>query len=221
MSRRDIMQFVEKTNNIVKCDSKRFNYWGIPKAGNTSMKYAILTLDNDPGTLREMQRYTRTGPIGKGRLFPKAWVHTACRYVDWDTALEDDYENISVIRSPMARFISVYKDIHRRGPLYFGLAGDLPVSVDELLDYIEGTPSEFLDIHLKPQIDYILGQDGVLVDRIFNLTNPKPLEAYLGVALPHLNTIDQSVHLSNKQIEKLQQIYKGDVELFKRYGWES
>lgn len=159
--------------NIVQVSELGLNYWAIPKVGNTSIKAAILkaggvSYDNEQGVHH----------------------HSKLTYISPVTAMSNGLRNLSVVRDPYDRFVSMFADTVRR-PRTFGFR-DSP-SLADLQRHIESRPDNKRNVHYRSQ-HYFITHFGVVIPKILHLSESEQISAAFGIDIPHLNrtTIDQT-----------------------------
>lgn len=122
----------------------KYNFWAIPKCGNTSIKHDLLdvyglavTNDPDDSTYR--------------------WVHkeSLMRYITPNEANNNGNYNFTFVRDPVERFISLYKDFCIRRK-------DIPEiwqkTPEQLFEIISNQPQErLLNIHMR-SLSYFLNE---------------------------------------------------------------
>lgn len=186
-------QTLKLKHNITQWDILKLNYWGITKAGNTSMKLALL----------------RASGIGvSSDDDSNAKIHSVnyITYITPETANLNGYRNFTVVRNPYDRFVSMYKDSQKR-PNILGTKGIK--TINELLNKIENTKDKNRNVHLRSQSYFI-------VDDIeyFDLDDIHRIGQELNLDIPHTNSIEQDVILTEAQKERVYNIYKEDFERF-------
>ena len=181
--------------NISTWDKLKINFWGIPKAGNTSIKKTLHVLSENP--------MPENIPV-------ENWVHHIkyTNYIKPEEALSNGYYNFAVLRDPIDRFISMYKDVQRRTRTFNIAQQNLPI--DNLLKLIENKTDIERNIHFRTQTYFL--REGV---DCYNVNELSKLEKKLQTAIPRSNELKNSVKLSDTQIGRISLIYKDDFELLK------
>lgn len=176
--------------NISTWDKIGLNFWGVPKAGNTSIKYLLHQVSGND--ILESDDKTQ-------------WVHNHefTTYISPNQAIDNGFANIAVTRNPYKRFISMWKDVERRGP-------EFAVScktVDEFLFYLENTLDKKRNVHFRTQ-RYFLHENVKCID----ITDTDALQIYLNHPIPHKNILKGVIELSDRQKERVYNVYKNDFE---------
>lgn len=201
---------MEEFFNISKWAAHNINYWGIPKCANTSVKHALIGSTNFKDYI--LLKYKTTLAINKYLLLKDThkWVHDplVCRYIDKKEALSNGLINITVIRNPIERFKSQFKY-----NLKFNLVD--ATSIECLLNHIEQLDEESRNIHFKSQAYFITDTNSnIITDYVFKTENIEYLEKFLAINIPKINTISGDIWLSHTQIQKIEDIYTKDFEIF-------
>lgn len=171
------------------------NYWGITKCGNTSTKIALL---NESGISFRVDSKTDSN----------AEIHSLSyvQYITPEEAMNNGYKNFTIVRHPYSRFISMYKDSQRR-PSILGTRNIK--TVDHLLNHIDAIEDHKRNVHLRSQSYFI--KQGV---DFYDLMNLHSIREDLSITLPHTNSIEAEIDLSNAQKNRIKKIYKEDFERF-------
>lgn len=186
--------------NISSWNNLKINLWGITKAGHTSLKNHLFMLEHDatdnPGS----------SVHGKHRT----------RYISATAANTNGHQNITMVRNPIDRFRSGYKDFFiTRKKKGEKIAKNLKLSnvdIDSVLDAIaEQRYDHDVDPHFRRQCWYLEGFNGIIqkIEEIqSNWTLPlSPLELKQNV------TQSETIKLNQRQIEKIKYVYKKDFKL--------
>jgi hypothetical protein len=195
--------------NITEWPEFSINYWGITKCAHTSVKMALSR-----SRPKKFALTCARSDINFKSVLDQLWIHydfSLCNYITPQQAAENTYENITVIRHPVERFISQFHFIRKCNALNI-LNVPKAASYDELLDVIEAGVD--LDIHFRSQCSFIYNDSNLLVDRIFTVENIKQLEDYLGVIIPHYNKTNKTALLPQHTLARLQKVFKEDFVLY-------
>jgi hypothetical protein len=186
--------------NISEWETLKLNYWGITKSGNTAIKYA----------LHEKADILKSRPINE---FTK-WVHDRKNtvYISKECAMHNEFDNFTVVRHPVDRFKSMYKDVKRRFKHFFPKRVRFD-TIEDFIYYIESTTDRERNIHFKSQ-SYFITKDDEIVPKIYKLENLKPLEDYLKIIIRHINKIDNEFDLTRQQVDRVRKIFSKDYEAF-------
>lgn len=129
--------------NITAWPLRKVNYWGIPKCGNTAIKYALMKPN--------IQRIV-TNPNDAND-----WIHSEglAEYITPEIAMSNGFVNFTVIRDPILRTISTYNDFFdkRKGRFHYDSS---VITFENFVDYLlKVDDSEQTDIHFRSQISFI------------------------------------------------------------------
>jgi len=187
--------------NITQWDDYKVNYWGIPKCGNTSIKFMLMNKD------KNLDYYN-----------PNDWIHAEkeAKYIDRKTALSNGYFNFTIMRNPYDRVLSMYKDfaIKRKGKIR--------ISTDSLFSFVNDL-TRFGDhkgseIHFRSQ-SYFIYEDYLLVDKIYHLEDTEYMVDNLSSICNYEFTL-QKIHYTKEELNLNQDLkdiisfkYKKDFEI--------
>lgn len=169
-----------------------YNFWAIPKCGNTTIKYALLK-KYQPDDLRRLDGGANS------------WIHSEqiVNFITPDEANTNGCINFTIVRDPIDRFRSLYSDLCMTRKLAIPEIGNM--SVDELISFISDTKSQAsLDIHLRSQ-SYFLNKFGGAVYNINDINLPN-----------RLNQTNHNVVLTSEQQSKVITMWKDDLQLLQR-----
>ena len=144
--------------NISTWPERGINYWGIPKCGNTSIKYALRGCRPD--------RYEEHDQA--------EWVHhkDQAEYITPDEALSNGRTNITVVRHPYDRVMSLYRDFVLRRPKNHSKgARTLENFIYNVI--IESDDTIDTNLHYR-SISYFIAntnRTSLLVDKVFDISN--------------------------------------------------
>lgn len=189
------MPIKHKNSNISCWHEWRLNFWGITKSANTSIK--TLLLNNKE--------------INKDNC---GQVHSLkeVSYISTCTALNNGYENFTLVRNPYDRFMSMYKDLVLKRP-YLPIkckyrTGRHNLSID---DFIEKVILLSNDIHVRPQHLFLNEAKEI---KIFKLEQINKLEKFLKAKIPLTNKTNGTIELTAAQKEIIFDKYQEDFEQF-------
>ena len=197
-------------------------YVPVPKAANTSIRYALLPCFSDhPDENADIHHHPD---------MPTMSLWEQMQIMDEETFL------FTVVRHPAERILSTYRNKMGRGR-YFGHAARLgmnkTISFDEFLKTLLRVPPHALDSHFKPQallLGYALNQPNLsiyksesidddwkgIASKIFGMTGRNPLKT-----LDRLNaTIKSNLgsEFTKPQRLMIEHLYHEDFSLF-GYDW--
>lgn len=195
-----------KQYNISSWDSIKANYWGITKAGNTSIKFALL----------EKEKVSMLGTaIGISQ-----WVHrdNITKYIDQITALTNNYINFTVTRNPYHRALSMYKDFQRRNKIFMKVLDKKFMNVktfDDFLSVLLFQKDVDRNEHFRTQTFFICKDNTILPQYVFDITEIEKVNEKFEINIPHINRIKSNLILTDNQIKKINEIYDNDFRLLK------
>lgn len=195
--------------NISQWDHLKLNYWGITKCGNTSVKYSLI---QSSGLKNVYKKADASGA--------DSWIHNEknAKYIDRETALKNGYLNFTVVRNPYDRFLSMYKDVLRRGPHFFKKKAHNIKSPSDLLDFISKIPDHKREVHFRSQCYFITNEKGdLLVDKIIDVNNASEISDITKFKIETKNSIQKNITLDEKDRKRVYEIYKND---FNKLGYE-
>ena len=186
--------------NISVWPTKKVNFWGVTKCGNTSVKTALI---GD----KKM--------ISSDMYSVNVNAHNPCyaRYVNKNTALTNNNRNFTLVRNPYDRCLSMYKDFVLKRPnhrIKHHNVSRINMTFDDFLQQILTNIED--DVHTRSQTSFLLHNGVLAVNNIFKLENIKPLESFLDIKLPHLNKTKGNVHLSDTHKVLIYEKYKKDFD---------
>lgn len=180
--------------NISSWPQLNLNYWGIPKCGNTSVKYALLKKCNVTGNEDEIMQWVHN--------------HAMSQYIDIQTAENNRHINFTVTRDPYERFLSMYSDILRR-PKHFKL--EKIETIDQFIDYLYSKPEEKHNLHFWTQTRFIAPHNVIIPTCVIDVHRIS--NGFMGLDIGKFNTTNNNYRLTQQQKERVFQFYKKDFEL--------
>lgn len=167
------------------CTLGDYNYWAIPKCGNTTVKYLML------------HKYGLAIHDDLGDSIYR-WVHSESKmkYITPDEANSNGKQNFTFVRDPVERFISLHKDFCIRRKEIPEIYGNSP---EELLQYLQNNTDErSLNIHCR-SMSYFLEK---FAGKIYTIEG---LEY-------KLNSTFQSAIISDTVREQVAQLWHNDYK---------
>ena len=192
--------------NITSWEKLNVNYWGIPKSGNSSVKKKLIESSTD---IHEVDDSIHT--------YDHHIYHSiaVCKYITKKEAISNGFTNFTLVRNPYNRFISMFKDLKRTGTDYFSIKEKNVNTVDNLLHFIENTETSNLNYHFRSQSSFVFVNGKIAAEKVFKLEEMKKLELFLNLGkFDIVNKIDADIVLTEKQKEKIYDIYHKDFKLF-------
>ena len=154
--------YIHTEKSITSYDNLGINFWCIPKCGNTSTKLAFLKL-NDPalfsGTIEKMMRSDQDDTHD--------FIHRVQfnKFITYEEATSNGYRNVSVVRNPIDRFCSAYRDfVFKRSTSGFGKFPKFEVFIkkarqdNDMVSFLKGISEldyEDIDAHFRPQSVFV------------------------------------------------------------------
>lgn len=190
-----------KNYNITHWPNHNLNYWGIPKCANTSVKYALMDRDLDNINSKK----------------PYAWIHNTGiqNYIDPSRAISNNCINFTLVRNPISRTLSLYRDIVFKRNKKLSVAKKFNIDGSETLH-------DFLDIleqnidknpHFYPQSNFISNNNILLVDNIFKLEEINQLEKFLQRDIPLTNATNNKITFNSEHTKRIKNLYNTDFDL--------
>ncbi|QOI97525.1 MAG: sulfotransferase family 2 domain-containing protein [Flammeovirgaceae bacterium] len=202
----------QQGGHLVAPEKKLF-YVRIPKAANTSCSFALLKINfpDLPKTITSTQVNLITDCWLEDKVGPALKTLTG----------------FTVVRHPLHRLVSVYRDFFERNDSDFiyndYLFGILPksLSFDEFVYRISKIPDRLKDQHFRPQRQFVASYlKRKIPVKIFKLEKPEALQKFLsayGLEFPHLNQTppyDYRVYYSGSTLKIARNMYASDFALF-------
>ena len=163
------------------------NFWGVAKCGNSAVKSRLL----------EASGFTDENVLGTVSVQKDEFAD----YVWPVDAINNGLKNFSVIRHPVCRTVSAYKDLVVSRPGRGEQAGlDINWNFDQFLDFIVNTQDETADVHfrsinwfLSEPMDIVLKLENQFEDWCFDFDKPivvhQSQHADIEVTLQHVEKI--------------------------------
>ena len=183
---------IKLTYNISSWSKLKFNFWGITKAGNTSIKYLLHQKSEN-----DMRTDDNTNQ----------WVHHIknTQYITPEEAVQNGFNNFTITRNPYDRFESMFKDVQRRS----GLMGMSHCKTPEqFIAFLEETPDEKRNVHFRSQCYFIKNSDILHMD----INDTEKLSNFFECEIPHKNYIKESIKIDNKLRERVYKVYSNDFK---------
>ena len=188
---------IKNTYNISVWPELKLNFWGIPKAGNTSIKYLL---------------HQKSGNSMQIDDDLNQWVHQAKNtyYITPEEAMNNGFTNFTVTRNPYDRFLSMFKDVLRRG-------GSMGLSrcrtIENFVAHLELTPDERRNVHFRSQCHFLRDHDIMHMD----ISDTEKLSNFFQCEVPHKNAIKKSIEMNEHLRKRVYAIYAAD---FEKFGYE-
>ena len=196
---------LKKAFNITQWNDLGLNYWGIPKCGNTSVKYALLE---------------KVNIANSDHSDTQQWVHNLdiAEYISRETAKKNGNANFATIRNPYERVKSLYKDFGIRRAdtkIMKDVESHRLKDLDYFLEHYIKQSTDANNIHLR-SLSYFLVKDGnVLIDNVIDINNINNFLSKYYITVPVLNTTqDLDIEFTDKQKQIIYSRYHQDFEIF-------
>lgn len=193
---------------------KKLFYVRIPKAANTSCSFALLKI-NFP----DLPQAISSTQVN---LLTDCWLERTV------SPVLKTQTGFTLVRHPLHRLVSVYRDFFERKDadfIYNGyLFGVLPksISFDEFVLRISKIPNRLKDQHFRPQSCFLetYRKEDIPV-KVFKLEHRDELEGFFssyGIEMPNLNQspapYDYHSYYSSRSLSIAQKMYASDFLLF-------
>ena len=201
-------------------DQNKFSIYDVPKGGGTTIRSWINFAGDGSTNLIDVDG--RYKPNDRHyHLLEREWK---CYTTDF--FIKTQYERVAVKRDPIKRFISCYCDkvLYEKHGSYNDvddLIDNFDYMINDKFKHPSNTKIGYLWYHFAPQVNH-LGYNVNNYDLIIDISQINSiLKEYLrqkwNIDLPeiHARKQKQKITLTEKQIEKLKQIYKEDYQV----GW--
>lgn len=193
---------------------KKLFYVRIPKAANTSCSFALLK-SNFPGL-------PQTISSTQVNLLADCWLERTV-----NAALKAQ-TGFTLVRHPLHRLVSVYRDFFERsetdfiyGDYLFGILAKA-ISFEEFVLRISKIPDRLKDQHFRPQSCFLKTyRKGNIPVRVFKLEQRDELEGFLssyGIEMPNLNQspapYDYPSYYTGRSLTVARKMYASDFLMF-------
>jgi len=210
-------------HQIVTFNNLKLNYWSIPKCASTTIKYALHKADCDKKIFEQQEKqFTTNDDI-------HSWVHAIniCEKIEPKNALNNGYINFMIIRNPIERFLSLYKDffIKRKNNNVGGSSEFKDAvctlrqepSVKGLLNLLNRfSDNKACDVHFRSQTWFYLDSTIKLI-RLENMkTAIQAFNSTIVLDNLHLHKTSKNISLSENEINQLNLIFKQDYQLYEQ-----
>jgi hypothetical protein len=188
----------------------QFNFWGIPKNANTSIKIALI--DNNSNKPKIESTYFRRYGVVKTIQYKEIerWVHEAdaSNYITKDEAISNGEFNFTVLRDPIDRFKSQLAYNRKLKSIKYS-------DISSVLSYLLETPNDSREEIFRSQYSYV-EYENTIIPKLYSMEQLDKVEALINKKLPTVNTTNSSDYvLSHTDIDQLYQIYSKDFEIYK------
>ena len=186
--------------NISNWPNLGVNFFGIPKNAHTSVMTHLYRLEH------------REPDFDVGfDIHNQSKGHT--KFISEEESVSNECVNFAIVRDPISRFLSMYKDLCLTRKKRGKTAGVWGMDPDQFIDHLFKTPYHKLDIHFVRQVDFV----PPYIDKIFKLES---LNKDWNLGFPCVNESKNSiplkdVSLTDQQIKRAQEFYCEDLVRFK------
>mgnify|MGYP001604403329 FL=1 len=190
----------KQERNISGWPNLGVNFFGIPKNAHTAVMTHLYR-----------QEHSRPDFDVGFDIHNQSKGHT--KFITEEESVSNGCVNFAIVRDPISRFLSMYKDLCLTRKKRGKTAGVWGMSLDQFLDHLFKTPYHRLDIHFVRQVDFV----PPYVDRIFKLES---LFQDWNFEFPCVNESKNSIpfadiSLTDPQIKRIQEFYREDLARFK------
>ena len=187
-----------KTKYNISCWPKlNLNFWGITKAGNTSIKYLL---------------HQQSDHVMKSGDDKEQWVHKIdyTDYISIEEAMNNGFTNFTVTRNPYDRFLSMFKEVLRRDD---SLGLFRCRTIENFVLHLELTPDEKRNVHFRSQCHFLRDHDILRMD----IDDVETLSNFFQCEIPHKNAIKKSIEMNEHLRKRVYRIFAAD---FEKFGYE-
>tara|TARA_B100001287_G_C22511130_1_gene448329 strand:- start:107 stop:802 length:696 start_codon:yes stop_codon:yes gene_type:complete len=201
--------FSKDTRNITSWPNLGLNYWGITKCGNTSIKHHLFKQTS--GSVFTRPELDIHDGVDTEEISPKE-------------ANENGHRNFCVVRHPVSRFFSMYKDMCLSRPERGKLAGvEQNWSPLDLINFIMNVEDrKMLDVHFVEQNRFIKEAKNCIIIKLERLSSDWPFSFPYPKKRKNVTEILQKVNfkLSNVSTELENYIYQFYSDDYKILGYD-
>ncbi|MSU88404.1 hypothetical protein GE300_02080 [Rhodobacteraceae bacterium 2CG4] len=208
----------------IYCERLRIAYFPVPKVGSSTMRSVLYTINNglDLDRVDAHRGADKTRPEIRARFHKVAKADRAQRH--------PDYETLAIVRDPLARFVSGFRNkildgqLERleNGPVVRDSTLPSRPDIDAFLENFDQymARSGMLKRHFRP-MSFYLGRNLRWFDHVYRLEQFATLEAFLDarigakIAFPHKKKKDDraEITLTPAQQARVREIYRADYAL--------
>lgn len=183
----------------------KINYWVIPKCGSTSVLAALLHSrgDQNVDSLSDVEVHDKR-----------------VQYITHDQAQQNGYQNITLVRDPYQRAISLYKDFglrrnHKRMIKSKSIDRNQSNNIDYFFQYQIAPSNDLLDdLHVRSQCSYITDDQNIFrVDKIYRMEMIDQMWRNLDLYPVQRNQTPEQIQLNSQQKLIIYTRYRRDFEL--------
>ncbi len=199
---------LKKRFNITQWSSVGINFWGVPKCANTSLKYALLKANNI------------TVPFDPSGVYKRLHSPQYCYYISPDYALTNSLTNVTVIRHPYERVISLYTDFGQKRTQFFR-ESYTGISMSEFLNRIILCSDDTVNtnIHLRSISSFLVRDNVILPDIIYSIDSVPCLFKRFGLDTTYINQNTSADTTSGLTPTEKQCVYEHYCQDFIMFGF--
>lgn len=211
-----------KPLGIIELPALGCNYWSIPKCGNTSIKAGLLKASGIEVHSEDNEIYAEVHQIG------------IAKFIDKDTATSNGFFNLTVVRNPVDRALSMFKDftIKRKGKEVGGSSAfisewqcftEREPDFSGFIDLISRYSDDDIDMHFRAFAPRLTNDDKQVTPKVLCLEDisrwlpslNKKLKAT--IEIPHLHQTEKSQQIHKHDKDKLRQRWPQDFALWAKH----
>lgn len=192
---------------ITEWNNTGINFWNISKCAGTSIKHA---LSFNEGFLDKINT-SRDKSIHNNKFI---------KYIFREDAKTNGNANVAVIRHPVDRVSSLYRDFSLKRkeaiPVY-GRNADISKidNIDYFIKFYIEDGSDKDNIHLRSMSWSLFDNNTLLVDKIYNFENVKDFFNDFNLEYTFRNkSAEANINFTKEQIKIIQDRYRNDYENF-------
>lgn len=193
---------------ITEWNNIGINFWNVSKCAGTSVKYALLKKADLADQIKNIEK--------------DKTVHnnSFIKYITRDQALYNDNQNVAVVRHPVDRVVSLYRDFSLKRKIAIPVVGrKVDISKIDNLDYFinfyikEGSNKD--NLHLRSISWSLCNGSKILVDKIYKFENIDRLFKDYNLDFTFRNkSAEADIKLTKEQVKIIEDRYNDDYNNF-------
>lgn len=190
-----------KDRNITTWPNLGVNYWGVTKCANSTIKTHLWELEHN----------------SKFAINKDTAIHSdiyVSRLTEYQ-ALHSTNENFTVVRHPVSRFKSMYRDLVLSRVRVGKKASIEGFNIDQVLDYLETHSDSVRNVHLKSQSAFV--NHDIKIIHLENLYNEWDFDFEPPAFKKNVTRNQDNIILTSYQTDRIYKIYQKD---FIKFGYE-
>lgn len=193
---------------ITEWNNIGINFWNVSKCAGTSVKYALLKKADLADQIKNIEK--------------DKTVHnnSFIKYITRDQALYNNNQNVAVVRHPVDRVVSLYRDFSLKRKIAIPVVGrTVDISKIDNLNYFinvyikEGSNKD--NLHLRSISWSLCNDNKILVDKIYKFENIDGLFKDYNLDFTFRNkSAKADIKLTKEQVKIIEDRYNDDYNNF-------